>query len=412
MSTTPASATRRPRRRNVPAFVPGVILAALLTSVFYLFAQVWATTASSASTVATERAVVAYAQPLNKLLAALVDARYAATLGTAVDPAGVQAAVREVNAVDRESTDQLQIGQRWTQAAREIDRVLGQNARGPEALLAYAAPIALTQALLGRIADVSGATHDPGRGSYQLTEVALRSLPDVIVNAGLASALALTPDSALRSASKKPNRPVDGSDPQLTIARDRLARAAGDVSTSLRAGTEQGTTYTADLTLLRRLDEFVAAAGDLDESAVGADAADNGGVRDRIDATNTLVKTKALALETAVLDVFDTQMATYAGRYARQRQLLVLAAVVIALATGALLWLRASMSAAPKGNAPARPDEPTEGRHSYPATDYGGTEPNGTRRVAEFAGIRGQLPRLAPAGRTVQGRKRHDPDDH
>jgi hypothetical protein len=324
----------------------------------------------------------------------------------------VQAAVREVNTVDRESTDQLQIGQRWTQAAREIDRVLSQNARGTEAHLAYAAPIALTQALLGRIADVSGATHDPGTGSSQLTEVALRSLPDVIVNAGLASALSLTPDSALTSASRKPNRRVDGPDPQLTIARDRLARAAGDVSTNLRAGTEQGTAYTADLTLLRRLDEFVAAAGDLDESAVGADAADDGGVRDRIDAANTLVKTKALALETAVLDVFDTQMATYAGRYARQRQLLVLAAVIIALATGALLWLRASRSAAAKGNAPARSDEPTEGRHSYPATDYGGTGPNGTRRVAEFAGIRGQLPRLADAGRAAQGRKRHDPDDH
>src|SRR5205814_1496710 len=83
-------------------------------------------------------------------------------------------------------------------------------------------------------------TRDPAPGSYQLTQVALRGLPDVIVNAGQVSALAAL---------------TRGSDARLVVAQDRLTRAAGDVSTGLRAGTEPGADYVVGLNLLGPLDE-------------------------------------------------------------------------------------------------------------------------------------------------------------
>src|SRR6266511_1804196 len=154
---------RRPRRRRrtVQIFVAVLVLVLLLAPVVYLFGQLWSSTGSAMEIAQTERAAVAYARPLHKLLAALVDAQSAAARETAVDAPGVRAVVDEVDAVDRQLTDPLQARQRWNQLRHEIDSTLTQNPSGSEALRGYAAPIALTQALLARIADASKVTGDP-----------------------------------------------------------------------------------------------------------------------------------------------------------------------------------------------------------------------------------------------------------
>src|SRR5947207_11518550 len=263
----------RPRRRNVQVILAATVLVVLLAPVVYLFTTLWSATDRSATTTTTERAAVAYARPVNTLLAALVDAQYTAARRATVDPSAVKAAVDEVNAVDRRSSDPLQVRQRWTPLSREIDNTLNQNASGPDALRVYAAPIVLTQALLDRIADSSKVTSDTGPGFFQLTQVAMRNLPDVVVNAGRVTALALVPESSAAGRSAGP-------DPQLTIAADRLVQAAADVSTGLRSGTAPGASYAVDLNLLRPLDEFAAAADALNQTAAALDVPGSG-ARDR-----------------------------------------------------------------------------------------------------------------------------------
>src|SRR5262249_31778411 len=162
--------------------------------------------------------------------------------------------------------------------------------------------------------DGSQATGDPGPGSYQLIQVALHDLPDVIVNAGQVSSLALVTDA--------PTKPRSGGDPRLAAAADRFARAANNVSTRLRAGTDPGATYAVDRSLLVPLDASVAAADELNQPASGLDTPGTG-ARDHIDAANSLVQTKAQALQTAVLNAYDAQLGAHAQGYASQQRRLV-----------------------------------------------------------------------------------------
>src|SRR2546430_1092972 len=128
---------RGTRWRNLQTVFALLALLVLLAPVLYLFTQLWSATGASASTTATERAAVSYARPIDKVLAALVDAEYTAAGGTTVDPDDLRAAIDEVNAVDRRSGDPLQVRQRWTQLVHEIDTAIGQNAGGADALRAY-----------------------------------------------------------------------------------------------------------------------------------------------------------------------------------------------------------------------------------------------------------------------------------
>ena len=72
----PRTPQPRSRRRNLQAFLAVLVLIVLLAPVAYLFTKLWSTTSGSAGTTTTERAAVAYARPVNTLLAALVDAGY------------------------------------------------------------------------------------------------------------------------------------------------------------------------------------------------------------------------------------------------------------------------------------------------------------------------------------------------
>jgi hypothetical protein len=362
-------------------------LLVLLAPVVYLFARTWGATGGAATDTAAERTAVAYARPATTLLAALVDVQYNAARGAGTDAAGVRAAVDEVNAVDRASGDPLQIRQRWTEVAHEVDRALNGNPTGQDALRVYAVPIALTQALLGRIADSSRITRDPAPGSYQLSQVALRGLPDVIVNAGQVSALAAQ------------SRATDA---RLLVAQDRLTRASSAVGTGLRAGTEPGADYVVGLNLLGPLDEFSAAADALNQAVAGLDAP---GGRERVDGANALMKTKALGLSTAVLTAFDSQLSTHAGDIAGERRLLVLVALIGLLAAAGLLWLRVYPRSAP---APQPSEEDSRARHGYTPEEAG---PEGPPRIPDLVDARELLPRqLAPAGLGPQ-HNRQERDD-
>jgi len=211
----------------------------------------------------------------------------------------------------------------------------------------YAGPIALADALLGKTADGSQVTRDTGTGSYQLTQVALRNLPDVLVDAGQVSALAAPADAK--------------ADPRLAIAADRLVQSAAEVSTGLRAGTDAGASYAVDLNLLGPLDEFAAAADALSQTVSSPTQAASA-TTDAIDTANTQLKTKALALSTAVLDAFGRDLATHADGYAGQRRVLVLAGAVIALAIAAVLWLL-MVGPSMRRTRTARPAPPS--RHTY-----------------------------------------------
>lgn len=335
MTSPPADPARGPLlglRWRPRAVLAVLALIALLIPVLYLFTQLWSTTSRSAAMTAAERAAVSYARPVNKLLAALLDAQHLAVSGTTVDSSDIRAAIDEVNTVDRRLADPLQIRQRWTQVVHEIDSALGHNVRDADALRTYAAPIALTQALLNRIAEASGATQDPGPGSVQLTEAALRNLPTVMVNAAQLHALAVV----IEAPTSRPNQTT--TDPRLAVAGDRLAQAASDVSTGLRAGYDPGSSYAVDLSLLGPLDQFIAAADGLSQivdtlDTPGSDA------QNRIEAANTLLKTKALALAEAVLNAFSTLLTQHTDGYTGQQRILVLLAVLIVLAAAGLVWL-------------------------------------------------------------------------
>jgi hypothetical protein len=376
----------RPRRRSVQALLAVIVLIVLLAPVAFLFTRLWTSVGDSATTTNDERAAVAYARPVNKLLAALVDVQYAAVLRTKVDPSGVRAAVDDVNAVDRQSDDPLQIRQRWIRLSSEINDVLSQNTSGPEALTSYASPIALTQALLSQIADSAKVTKDSGPGSYQLTQVALRSLPDVVTNAGQLGALASTVETPASARSSRP-----AIDPRLTVANDRLTQSAAEVSTGLRAGTDPGANYTVDLSLLAPLDEFTAAADDLRQAADALDVPGSG-ANERVATANAVVKAKALALESAVLDAFDAQLTVDADGYTGERRVLILAAVIILLAAGALLSLRPPWLVERRPAVPE--DDQGEGRHSYPAE---GTDavPDAAPRMPDLVDARELLPHTA-----------------
>ena len=372
------------RRRQVRAVLAVLALVVLLAPLGYLFAGQWVATGDAAATTVAERAAVAYARPVGKLLATLVDAQYAAARNAAGDGSAVRSAIDDVNALDREQGDPLDLRPRWIQLRQEIDNAVNRNPGGAHG---YAAPIALTQALLDRIADASRVTHDATAGAFQLTQVALRSLPAVLVNAGQLSALVqATADARVPDA-------------QLPVAQDRLTQAATDVGTGLRGGTDPGATYAVDLNLLGPLDEFAAAADGLNQTANGL-AVPGSGARDRIDAAYTQLEAKALALESAVFDALDSQVGAHSGRATGQRRILYVLAGVTVLAAVALLWLRVPR---PAGPAPVGPDD-AEGRHRYPAGDGGAPE------VPDLVDARDLLgPHLVRLGRPAGG---PDPAGH
>jgi hypothetical protein len=390
--SAPAMRARSAQRGTVQ--VLGTILAfvLLLASAAYLFGQLWVGTVRSAETSATQRAALAYARPLNSLLATLVDAQYSATRGMAADEATIRAGVDEVNRVDRDFATRLRVEQRWALLAAEIDRTIGLKARGPGAVRAYGTPIALTRAMLDWLADSSLETGDPASPQH-LIRAALHQLPDVVAAAGELAALAYTAENAGGTPSGEANR-------QLTIAQDRVTRISAEAGVVLRSG-GSSSGFTADLQLLRPLDEFAAAADELGQTV--SEPGPPGGAEDRLEAASSKVRTTAIALEAAALNAFDAQLTANTASNTTRQRLIILAGVVMALTIGGLLWL---LTRSPDGPETPGPREQSGVGDDLPAR-ADGTGAQRSPQPAHLVDARELLARESPmASRAVGARKR------
>lgn len=313
---------RRPR-----TILTVIVLVAVIAPLGYVFAQFWSATSEAAAFVEAERNGVGEVLPVTELLAALVDAQTVAARGATVDVSAVRAAVERVNRADPGAEDS-QPRQRRAQLTIQIESTLAQKGTGPEAARAYAIPIGLTQALLGKIGDSAKIIRDPALDAYHLADTALLRLPEVIVNAGQLVAQA-------RIADAKTNR----NPPGAAIARDRVATAANTISVGLRSGTESVASASADMTLLKPLDEFGAAIGAIVRASSAPDLS-TATARSEIEAAQRALQSAALVLSSAVLNSFDGLLAERADRLSGQRRNVLIAGVMALLAAIALFWLR------------------------------------------------------------------------
>jgi hypothetical protein len=409
--TTPGKNPRRTRtprqpRRAVRTFLAVTVLAALLIPAGYLFTKLWTSTGDGTRAVSTERSGVGYARPLTRLLGALLDAQAVAVAGNSVDDAAIRTAVDDVNAVDRQSGDPLGLRQRWGQLSHEIDAVLGSKPVNGQAVTGYAASIGLAQALLGRIGDAIKVSPDAGTGGFHLVETSLEFLPDVTVNAGQLAALAHVVEVPA-TASGRNGKPAATIDPRLTVAQDRVSRAANSVNVGLRAGGDPASAFPVDLNMLGPLDEFSAAIDALAQTA-NALGVPNSGAKDALDAATDRVQKAALTLESAVLSAFDNELSARAGGYAGQRRNLAIAGLVIALAAAVLLWLRVPAPAPATAEAPDQPAAPAR----YPGDRPAPAPAPASEPIPDVMDARDLLaPELVHVGRAVRARKRRDADD-
>jgi len=134
----------------------------------------------------------------------------------------------------------------------------------------------------------------------------------------------------------------------------------------------------------------------------------NSGAQTVIDSVNDRVQKAALSLETALLNVFDSQLTAQAGGYDTQRRNLMVAGVVIALAAALLLWLRVpgQASASPESTGEVEPEKPSA---TYtPVVERPVPAPES---IPDLVDARDLLaPELVQVGRAVRARKRRDND--
>jgi hypothetical protein len=392
VNTPPARGGRDRREpRRAPRITIGVAaFAALCLPIAYMSGQLWTSAGDSQAFVATERVGVTYTRPLTKLLAGLVDAQSAAVRGAQVDVVGIRAQVEEVNRVDREPGDPLHLGPRWSQVASQVETALGQKVTGKEALRAYATPIALTQALLNKVGDVSKVLRDPGLDAYYLIDTVLR-VPQVIVDAGQVAALA---------------GPARSDDTQLAVAQDRINRSAQAISMGLRVAAGAST---KDLNVLGTLDEFAAAADAMGQTARALNTPGST-ARTEIDAAQRRLHIAALTLETAALNAFDSLLKQRATRYSDRRATTAFAGLLAALAAATLLWLRLPGAAVAHTRSGEARGEDTDDGDDYRAEPAAGS--NEGDEVADLVDARQLLaPELVHVGRAVHAKRQESGDD-
>jgi hypothetical protein len=363
---------RRPARSGPRRVLAVIALIVALLSLGYVFVGFWTPMGDAAAFVDAERQGITYARPLSGLLAALVDAQNAAVRGKPVDATAVRTAVDDVSRVDGQLGGSLGVGQRWSKVPGQVESALNAKATGQEALRTYAAPIALTHALLGEVGELAQVVRDPELDAFHLVDAALFRVPDVIVNAGELSAVAHITQRAV-------DRDGDG-DPRGAVALDRLVKASAAISAGLRAGADASAGDTINLGLLGPLDEFSAAVDALSKTPTNR--------ADDVEGARARVHKAATGLESSVLAALDSSLQERAGALNGQRRYAMFAGVLAALASVALLLLRPPGSGSPPGS-PARGPG---GRHHGQAPDDG--EPSGdlinARELHDLVGAGGQ----------------------
>ena len=322
----------------------------------FVFQRLWTSTEDGAVFHAAERDGVAWVRPLTTLLAGLVDAQVATSAGVAVDVSAVRAAVGEVSRIEKDHGDPLHIHQRWQPMPDQIDAVLSQPVTGPNASVAYAVPIEMTQSLLGTIGDASMIVRDPGVDAYYMIRTAVFDVPDVVVNAGRLTTAAR--DLASRAGAKPPL----AADPRAAVALDRITRAAEAIRVGPRSAADETSGEAASIALLKPLDAFTAATDELAEAARAPVQNPAESLAD-LDRARQVAHTASLALETAALDSLDALLQERLNHITFERSSELLAGAAIVLAAG-LLWLINRPERGPKPA--ARPEIGSPNRTNHP----------------------------------------------
>ena len=317
---------RRPRHRPRPAAfatIVIVLLILLLLPIGYLFVGAWLINANHDDNATIEREGMAYARPTVDLLVALVNAESAAARGAVVDADVVHAAVDNVNKADSEFGERLRVHQRWSSLPAQIDVALGQRGTGENALHAYSAPIALTQALLARLRNTSRLVRDTTTDTANLADAGLQWVPEAMVSAGQIVAQ---------------SRPVSAAPAEeIAIARDRMAKAADAVSEGLRASAEASGGEGVNIDLLKPLETFTAAVDEMAQASNVANPAAPS-ARGAIDTAQSNVQSASQALETSILAAFTKHLDDRISAASTKRVMILASGALALLAVVALVW--------------------------------------------------------------------------
>jgi hypothetical protein len=329
-----------------------IAVAALLAlfAVGYAYNGLLTSTRESERLLSVQRNGVEYIRPLTTLLASLVDAQRAAVRLESVPADNIRDAVKQIDGIqreiERESGDRLDIRLAWSQLHGEVENVVNRKVSGPSAMPAYAVPIGLTQALLGRIGDTSMMVRDPRADAHYLIDTVLVQVPEVIVSAGEVTGLAGSRTG----------------DARFVVALDRISRTAEAVSAGPRSQTAQAGNGPATMSLLEPLDEFTAATDGLVQAASVSDLSDVRRLAG-LDLALGRLQQAALRLDGAALDALEASLDARLGQLGTQQRNTIVAGVMFIVAVGVLLWwLWPSLVAAtrPPPSTPLEPSRPLD----------------------------------------------------
>lgn len=377
------------------------LVVALFLPMGYMCGRFWFSNRDASDFVSAEQGGLPYVRAVTGLLAELCAAQSAAVHWKTVDVAGVRTSVEDLNRLNRRSGDPLQIERRWADLAKLIETVLGQNAKGPRALNAYAAPIGLSQSLLVQIGDSSKVIRDPGFDAYYLMDTALARVPEVIVSESQVDALA----PAVRGANRD-----QGTVSQIAVAQDRMAKATEAINVGLRTGGDATMSDSLGRNLLRPLDEFVAAV-DAMAKASTALTLGTGTAPGEIDTGHQRVHKAALALDSAVLIELGSLLDQRADELAAERRTALIASVLGVLGAALLLWFLLPSAATSRASVmdDAEAHQAGAGRERADADDLRPDEPDPESDLVDARRL--IAPELVHVGRGVQAKHRWQQND-
>ncbi|GAA1421715.1 hypothetical protein ACFQZ4_43325 [Catellatospora coxensis] len=306
------------------------LLAATIGSFGFVLSRLWDLTDEGNRFATAERAGVGYLRPLNRLLAALVEAR-TATLGAGPEGAGVRAALDEMAAAEDRWGADLGSAERWQRLRERSDAVLAAAGGGRAAYQRYTELVTLTVDLMDFVGDGSKLILDPELGSYYLVDVALTKLPAVLLES------ARVTDEAVQARAARSDSARELAVIRISTARYVIATAADAVGANLDKVTNSGAGPEVSDGVLVALDPFRAAIdavtppASLRPSAVDLDAPE-------LRNATGLVNAAFRPLSDAVLVALDTLLVNRIEGYADDRRTAVFATASGVLVGAVLLW--------------------------------------------------------------------------
>jgi hypothetical protein len=342
---------------------------------------VWAGSdnADERSFIETERRGVQYLQPLTRLLGVLVAGQSAAVRGDPVENASIEAELAAVERVEGRNGGALSTRSRWPTLRDSIKELLQRpGSPGLEAYQRWAQAVDLTVALIRRVGDTSNLILDPELDSSYLVDSGLVRLPEITQAAGQLADLA-----AISAASRTT---LDAA--KASVLRDRIANNSAAVATGLGKVVDATGSGQVGSAMLSPLDQFGAATDALAPSVAVAVmpplpdnlAAASVGVRDASQRLSQTVWTELDRLLDDRLTTVDTRRVQIYGAAAL--------GLLVAVAVGAVLWIRRRPSPHDAPGGPGTPrggpggpggpadhgSEPMPGQ-PYPAYSGPGTDP-------------------------------------